>query len=90
MTYDILYNKAISYGAKDFNISPRKNKRFYVLYNNKFIHFGSKDGMAFIDHKNNKIKKAWQARHSKIINKDGIPFYKIKESPEFWSWHLLW
>lgn len=90
MNYDTLYNKAIFYGAKEFGISNRKNKRFYVLYNNKYIHFGAKSGKTFFDHSNEKIKKAWRSRHSKIINKDGIPFYKIKSSPEFWSWNILW
>ena len=87
---DQLYKKALKLGAFDFGISNNKSKRFYVIYNNKRINFGSNTNNTFIDHNNKQIRKAWRARHSKIINKDGIPFYKIKESPEFWSWSLLW
>ena len=85
-----LYFKALDYGATDFGLSHRKNKRFYVLYRGKYIHFGSKIGSTYIDHNDELKRKNWMARHSKIINKDGIPFYKIKTSPEYWSWHLLW
>ena len=85
-----LQNMAIRYGAQDIGNSWRKNKRFYVLYDDKYIHFGSKKGKTFIDHNDDKKRKAWKARHKKIINKYGVPFYKIKTSPEFWSWHLLW
>lgn len=85
-----LYFKALDYGATHFGESTRVNKRFYVLYRGKYIHFGSKFGATYIDHGDEVKRKNWMARHSKIINKDGIPFYKIKTSPEYWSWHLLW
>ena len=38
-----LYDKAISLGAEDFKHS--KIKRFYVVYRDRIIHFGSKDGI---------------------------------------------
>jgi len=85
-----LYNRAVKLGATDFGISKTKNKRFYIIYNNKKINFGSKLGQTYIDHNDNIKKKNWRARHSKIINSEGKPFYKIKTSPEYWSWHLLW
>ena len=54
-------------------MSATKLKRFYVIYNNKVINFGSKVGQTFIDHgdKIDKEKmesetykdiKEWQAR----------------------------
>ena len=85
-----LYNKAEKLGATDFGKSTTKNKRFYVIYKGKKINFGSKTGSAFIDHHDKLIKKNWRARHSKIIRDDGVPFYKIKTSPEFWAWKILW
>ena len=85
-----LYNNAINLGATDFGKSTRVNKRYYVIYNDRTIHFGSAIGQTYIDHKDNNKKKAQKARHSKIINKNNIPFDKIKESPEFWSWNILW
>ena len=74
-------------------VSHRENKRFKItLSNGKIIHFGvwpySAKG-TFIDHHDEKIRRAWRARHSKIM-KDGLVAYKNKASPEYYSWHLLW
>ena len=62
-------------GATVFGNSKAKGKRYYVIYNNKIINFGSDIG--------------WHARHSKIKNKQGKYVYKLPSSPAFWSWHLL-
>ncbi len=74
-------------------ISKVKNKRFSIMSpSGKKINFGlwpfSGKG-AFIDHQDETIKTAWKARHSKILN-DGKPAYKNVESPEYYSWNLLW
>ena len=75
-------------------VSNKTNKRFMItLDDNSVIHFGlwSFNGRgAYIDHKDDKIKSAWQARHSKIVLKDGEPAYLNIYSPEYYSWHLLW
>ena len=84
-----LRNLAFEYGATDFGISKAKNKRFYVIYNDHVINFGSRDGSTFIDHGDEKKLHAWRARHSKIYNKNGLA-YKDKTSAEFWNWHLTW
>jgi hypothetical protein len=86
---DKLKNDAFNYGATDFGFSNAKNKRFYVIYEDKIINFGSKNGETFIDHEDEKKRRAWKARHGKIYNKNGLA-YKDKKSPEFWSWNLLW
>ena len=85
-----LYFKALSLGATHFGISNRKNKRFYVIYNNKNISFGSKTNNTFYDHHDIKKRDAWRARHSKIINSKGKPFFTDKMSPSYWSYNLLW
>ena len=87
---DDLRKKAYKLGATEFGVSNRKDKRFYVVYNNKKINFGSKTGMAYIDHHDELKRKNWKARHSQIKNKDGVPFYKIPESPEYWSYRINW
>ena len=73
--------------------SDRTNKRFMItLDDNSVIHFGQfpfNGRGAFIDHHDNKIKSAWQKRHSKIM-KDGEPAYLNIYSPEYYSYHLLW
>jgi hypothetical protein len=82
--------KALKLGATDFDVSEKKDKRFYVIYNDKKIHFGSKTGKTFIDHKDEIKKNNWYARHSKIKNKDGQYVINLKSSPSYWSAHLLW
>lgn len=80
-------------GIKEqINISNAKNKRFVVIVDGKKIHFGVwefKDKGTFLDHKDEKIRDAWRARHSKIL-KDGKPAYKDKNSPSYWAWRILW
>jgi hypothetical protein len=85
-----LYEKALKLGATEFGKSNRKGKRFYVIYKGKIIHFGSDVGSTFIDHQDKLIKKNWRLRHSKIIRYDGVPFYKIRSSPSYWAWKILW
>ena len=85
-----LKQEALKLGAKDFGHSWRSNKRFYVDFGGKIIHFGSKSNNTFIDHGNFKLRENWKKRHSKIKLKDGRFAFRVKESPEFWSYHLLW
>jgi hypothetical protein len=85
-----LKQKALSLGATEFGQSNMKGKRFYVRYMGKKIHFGSKGGQTFIDHRDEKKRKNWRARHSKIRDKQGRLVHKLKTSPSFWSWTLLW
>lgn len=73
--------------------SKVKNKRFRIISpSGRVINFGLfpyKKYGSFIDHQDEKIRSAWRARHSKIL-KDGEPAYLNPESPEFYSWFLLW
>jgi len=77
-------------GVSDFGLSRRKGKRFYVLYNGVKINFGSSTGKTYIDHKDDKKRENWKKRHSQIKNNEGTPFYTIRTSPSYYSWHLLW
>ena len=87
---DDLYKKALKLGCSDFGISTRKNKRFYVVYDDHIIHFGSKTGSTYIDHHDPIKRKNWRARHSKIKNKAGEYIYLDPYSASYYSWHLLW
>jgi hypothetical protein len=82
--------RAISLGATEFGPSKVKNKRFYVIYKGHRINFGSDTNNTFIDHGDEKLRKAWRARHSKIKLKDGRLAYTVPTQPEYYSWHLLW
>ena len=85
-----LRNKAISLGATDLKKSNKKNKKWMVNYNNKWIHFGSSGMSAFTQHKDKARRDRYRARHSKIKLKDGRLAYKVKGTPAFFSWNLLW
>ena len=85
-----LKNKAMSLGAEEFGGSDRKNKRFYIVYDNKIIHFGSPTAKTFLEHQSEKKRDAWYARHSKILNKDGQEVINLKTSPSYWSARILW
>ena len=78
--------------AGEITESKAKGKRFAIKVDGKTINFGAwpfkKDG-AFIDHKDEKIRSAWRARHEKIL-KAGKPAYLDKSSPEYYSWNILW
>ena len=66
--------------------SYRKGKRYMIKRNGKTIHFGAypfKKG-TFIDHKDQRIKNAWIARHRGDKNWD-VPWSAI-----WLSRHLLW
>jgi hypothetical protein len=84
-----LIRRAISLGASDLKPSPNKGKRFYVILDGRKIHFGSKTGQTYID-QDKKKRKAWYARHSKILLKDGSKAIDNIKSPSFWSSRLTW
>ena len=89
-TYKTLYHKALKLNASDFGKSKRKNKRFYVIYDGKIINFGSSVGQTYYDHHNEKKRKAWYARHSKIKDKNNKNVIKNPYSPSYWAYSLLW
>jgi hypothetical protein len=85
-----LKTKALNLGADAFKTSTRKGKKYMVLYNGKTIHFGAKGMSDYTIHRDKDRRDRYRARHSKIKLKNGKPAYKVKTSPAFWSWHLLW
>jgi hypothetical protein len=92
-----LKEKALKLGASDLGESNVKGKRLYVIYPiilrgkiiEKRINFGSDVGQTFFDHRDNKKRRAWRARHTQIL-RGGTPAYKQKDSPSYWAYHLLW
>ena len=80
-------------GLGKLEISNASQKRFAIRSpSGKLVNFGlwpfSAKG-AFLDHGDEKLKEAWRKRHSKIM-KEGKPAYLDPESPEFYSWRILW
>jgi hypothetical protein len=83
-------SQAISLGATEFGNSKAKNKRYYVIYKGKKINFGLKGGSTFIDHKDEKKRKAWLARHRMVKLKSGKFAHLDKRQPSYWAKTLLW
>ena len=90
MTIQTLEKKSKKYGAKDFVKSWRKGKKWAVLYNDKWIHFGALGYQDYTQHKDKKRRENYRARASKIKNKEGKLTFKNKNSANFWAYHLLW
>lgn len=86
----VLEKKAKKLGASEFGVSDKKEKRFYVIYQNKKINFGSRTGSTYIDHRNKIKRDAWIARHSKVRNKRGEYVINDPTSASFWSHRILW
>jgi hypothetical protein len=72
--------------------SSRKEKKYMVkVKGNKIIHFGQAGAKDFKSGKATKEdRKAYRARASKILLKNGKPAYKNKDTPAYWSYHFLW
>ena len=89
--FNLLRHRAINvYGAKNLEYSHKTNKKYVVtLKNNNKIHFGDTRFEDYLIHKNNDRRNRYRKRASKIKDKDGNFTYKDKNSPNFWSYHLL-
>lgn len=91
---NIALRKNIIKNKEELQISQTKGKRFVLITKDgKKVNFGlwpfSGEG-SFLDHGDEKLKKAWRARHSKIKLKDGRFSYKVKNTPEYLAWNILW
>ena len=90
--FNLLKHRAINVsGAKNIEYSNRLNKKYMVtLKNSNNIHFGDPRYEDYLTHLDRKRRAQYRKRASKIKNKDGKLTYKDKNSPNFWSYHLLW
>ena len=87
---EALRRRALNLGATEFGPSRSKNKKYYIIYENKRINFGAKGMSDFTIHKDKDRRDRYRARHGQIKLRDGRLAYKVKTSPAFWSWRLLW
>lgn len=79
-----------------FKPSTRKDKRLMVQFSNGMIvHFGSKTGQTYIDHKDKLKRKNWIARHG-VLEKWTDPYqastlsrFLLWETPDFEKNHQL-
>jgi hypothetical protein len=64
--------------------SAKTDKRLKANFGNKTVHFGARGGSAFIDHKDQKTKANWEARH-RVRER-----WKDYDSAGSLSKHILW
>jgi hypothetical protein len=85
-----LERKAKQLGATELRPSQRAGKKWAVLYQGKWIHFGATGYQDFTQHKDPARRANYRRRHGAIKLKDGRLAYTVPTSPAFWSWELLW
>jgi hypothetical protein len=90
MTFKDIERKALRLGATDVKRANTKNHKYFVIYNGKKINFGHKDYEDFTQHNDPVRRERYRARASKIKNKHNQLTYKLKTSPNFWAYNLLW
>ena len=84
-----------------FKKSTRKNKKYMVFYNNKWIHFGDKRFQQYEDktplkiyshlNHNDKARRTNYLKRSKGIKDwEGNPTYLNKNSANYYSVKYLW
>ena len=87
----MLKQKAIKLGAIDLQPSNRLYKKYYVLLpSGQIIHFGDNRYDDFTTHKDPIRRLRYRARASKIKDKYGRLTFKLRTSPNYWSYNLLW
>ena len=79
-------NLSLRLGASDFGLSDKPNKLYYVVYNGKHIHFGSKhfdyNGPGF---------RGWISRNMRYKNADGAWLVNTdKTRPCYWVNYICW
>lgn len=71
--------------------SRAKNKRFvHIDSNGKRTNFGDPNAKTFFDGATQEKRKSYQARASKIKNKQGEYTYKKKGTANYLAYNLLW
>ena len=77
-------------GATELRPSWRKGTKWAVLYEGRYIHYGARGYDDYNTHHDEERRASYRKRHAGILLGDGRPAYKVKTSPAYWSWHLLW
>ena len=77
-------------GATELRQSWRAGKKWAVMYQGKWIHFGALGYDDYTTHRDAGRRASYRRRHKAIILGDGRPAYTVKAQPAFWAFNLLW
>jgi hypothetical protein len=86
-----------------FRISNKKNKKYDVYFNDKWISFGDsryehyktsnmipQNLHIYPEHHDKERRYKYRVRASKIVNRDGQLTYNDKNYGNYWAYHCLW
>ncbi len=85
--------RALRVPYTSLSLSDKRTKKIRVIINNKVIHFGDKSSQTYLEGASESKRKAYKARHEKILVKDGQEQTRaidVKYSPAWLSYHVLW
>lgn len=91
--------------VEKFIRGPGRFKYTAIMKDGKRVNFGHRDYQQFKDsvpksmggglwsnkdHSDPKRRDNYRRRHAGVSTKNGIPAYKVKYSPSWFSYHYLW
>jgi hypothetical protein len=85
-----LKKKARRLGADDLTVSWRKNKKYAVLYDGRWIHFGDNRYEDYTTHRDSHRRRSYRRRSSRIRSRSGKYTYRDPNYANFWAYNLLW
>jgi hypothetical protein len=82
----------------DVKLSDKPDKKIMVKIpfgtgvpnEGRWIHFGARNSVTFLEGASEAKRDSYRARASKIKNKEGNFTYNIKYTPNFLSYFILW
>ena len=93
--YTYPYLAAAKRKAKQLNLpipqsSQRTNKKLFVIYDGKEIHFGARGYSDFLEHHDEERRQRYRSRARGSLLKTGKAAYLDKNQPAYYAYHLLW
>jgi phage pi2 protein 07 len=76
-------NNATRLGIGNVFVSPRKNKKYAIMVNGKWVHFGDSRYEDFTGHGDLKRRELFRKRNAKWATAN-------KDTPAWLSYNLLW
>ena len=83
-------SRAKKLGATELRPSWRAGKKMAVLLRGRWIHFGQRGYEDFSQHGDPARRESYRRRHAGILLADGRKAYKVKTTPAYWAYNLLW
>jgi hypothetical protein len=82
--------RARELGLPEPRSSQNPRHKLYVVYNGREIHFGARGYSDYLQHRDDDRRARYRIRHRAILLASGRPAYTDRNSPAYYSWHILW